>query len=365
MKVNLAKTKIVVFRKGGFLKACEKWKYGTEGIEVMNCYKYLGLHFTTRLSLTRTVGELANKAKIKTSQIFRCLWKLGQVPRDVFFKIYDAQIVPILLYGSELWGYQRFEQIEKAHLFACKRFLNVGWQTPNKMIYGDLCRYPMYITSAIRCIKYWIRVVNLPEDRLPKKAYRMLHHLQNSGKKTWAYHVSQILCANGFQDVWDQGNVGDLSAFICLFRQRLISRFHQEWSDSVSTSERFEFYASFKTLFVTEKYFDCEQLRCFREAYTRFRFGISPINVHKLRYKSGILPRHLLCPVCKHEIEDEAHVLFSCQGYDDLRSNFQVFSQHDEGDVAGLMNACDEESVKQLSKYLYNVFSKRKDYILP
>ena len=107
--------------------------------------------------------------------------------------MYDAQVLPILMYGAELWGYQRFEKIEKAHLFACKRFLNVGWQTPNKMIFGDLGRYPMYITSAVRCIKYWFRVVNLPRERLPNIAYRMLLHLQGFGKKNWVI-MSRYYC---------------------------------------------------------------------------------------------------------------------------------------------------------------------------
>ena len=83
--VNLSKTKIIVFRKGGFLAAKEVWRYGDEEIEVVNSYKYLGLYFTTRLSLTQAVGDLAAKAKIRTSQILKCLWRLGNIPRNVFF----------------------------------------------------------------------------------------------------------------------------------------------------------------------------------------------------------------------------------------------------------------------------------------
>ena len=140
--------------------------------------------------LQQAVGDLAAKAKIRTSQILKCLWRLGNVPRNVFLKMYDAQTLPILMYGSELWGFQQFSVIEKAHMFACKRFLNVSVQTPNKMIYGDLGRYPMFITSAIRCVKYWLRITNLPDERLTKKAYNMLLYLQDLGKKTGAYQVS-------------------------------------------------------------------------------------------------------------------------------------------------------------------------------
>ena len=69
MTVNMYETKIIVFRKGGFLGANEIWRYRNEVIEVVNCYKYLGLHFTTKLSLTQTVNELATKVKARTAQL--------------------------------------------------------------------------------------------------------------------------------------------------------------------------------------------------------------------------------------------------------------------------------------------------------
>ena len=56
----------------------------------------------------------------------------------MFFKIYVAEILPVHMYGSEIWGYQQFDAKEKAYLFACKRLLSVGLQTPNAMVLGDL-----------------------------------------------------------------------------------------------------------------------------------------------------------------------------------------------------------------------------------
>ena len=79
MTDNMSKTKIIVFRKGGFLAANEVLRYGDEEVEVVNSYKYLGLYFTTKLSMARAVGELGAKAKVRTSQILKCLWRLGNV----------------------------------------------------------------------------------------------------------------------------------------------------------------------------------------------------------------------------------------------------------------------------------------------
>ena len=41
MKINLDKTKILVFRNGGQLKEIEKWFYNGNPVEVVSFYKYL------------------------------------------------------------------------------------------------------------------------------------------------------------------------------------------------------------------------------------------------------------------------------------------------------------------------------------
>ena len=49
MKLNLSKTKIMVFRNGGILRHTEKWFYQGVEVEVVSIYKYLGIYFTPRL----------------------------------------------------------------------------------------------------------------------------------------------------------------------------------------------------------------------------------------------------------------------------------------------------------------------------
>ena len=62
LNVNKGKTKIMVFRKGGFLSRREKWFYDGEEIEVVNrCY--LGFTFTTLLSVNIGTEHLVSRAK--------------------------------------------------------------------------------------------------------------------------------------------------------------------------------------------------------------------------------------------------------------------------------------------------------------
>ena len=54
-------------------------------------------------------------------------------------KIFDSQIQPIILYGSELWGLDRnaTTHCEAVHLMGLKRFLGVDKKTPNDLVYGE------------------------------------------------------------------------------------------------------------------------------------------------------------------------------------------------------------------------------------
>ena len=46
MKINLEKTKIMVFRRSGKIRKDEAFYIGEKLIEIVNCYKYLGIFFT-------------------------------------------------------------------------------------------------------------------------------------------------------------------------------------------------------------------------------------------------------------------------------------------------------------------------------
>ena len=74
--VNLEKTKIVVFRNGGYLARAERWYYGSELVSVASSYKYLGLKFTTKVCLNRISEDSVVRAKKGTVEIFKVLWDI-------------------------------------------------------------------------------------------------------------------------------------------------------------------------------------------------------------------------------------------------------------------------------------------------
>ena len=172
LTVNLDKPKVMVFRKGGYLAAKERWFWDDQKLEVVNTYKYLGLFFffsSTEHSFTAAMEDIA----------IRVEKKIGCNSPVIFSKLFDAQIAPTLLYAAGIWGYKMHEQIERVHLFACKRFLHVRNKTPID-VYGELGRYPLFIPATVRFVKYWLKLLGQTDNLYSKKLYRMLLEMQVS-----------------------------------------------------------------------------------------------------------------------------------------------------------------------------------------
>ena len=79
-------------------------------------------------------------------------------------------------YGSEIRGLcNAANECEKVHLYALKKYVNVDLKTPNDLIYNEMCRWPITINSTINCIRYWLKLFQMDNFRLPRKAYDSLY----------------------------------------------------------------------------------------------------------------------------------------------------------------------------------------------
>ena len=363
LMVNLNKTKIMVFRKGGHLGKYEKWFYKGKEIEIVNNYKYLGFTLTTRLSFDSALDDFTGRAKGRVVEIMRTMWSLGNMEYSVFFKLFDFQIKPMLLYAAEVWGLTRFRSIETVHMFACKRFLNVSIKTPNTMVYGELGRYPLYIDSTISAVRYWFKLQNMLLCRLPKQAYVMTKNRitgctgDKNERHNWAFLLKKCLDFCGFSEVWINGGVGNEKMFLKIFKERLVDCYKQDWNGKLNNSERFQTYRSFKSLLQPEKYLQDITISKFRIAFSRFRLGVNDLNANK---RFGI--HSCACPFCA-KVENEKHFLIECSKYDELREKF-IFRYYKNTHVPALPFLLQNENTfitRAVGMFIYYAFKVRAE----
>ena len=72
------------------------------------------------------------------------------------FKIFDTKILPILLYGSEIWFSHPSVDIEKVHNQFCKYVLRLPIYATNVFARSELGRYKLEVFKYLKAIKYWL-----------------------------------------------------------------------------------------------------------------------------------------------------------------------------------------------------------------
>ena len=358
--INMEKTKVVVFRNGGFIAAHEKWMIGDIKLEVATQYKYLGVTLSTKLCTNTILSDLVTRAKAASIQILRSLRKLTVVTPDVLFRIFDAQVQPILLYGSEIWGNYECKRIETVHMFVMKWFLNVAARTPNVMIYGDTGRYPLGINTQLRLVKYWLKLLKMDHDRYPHQVYTAMLNSVDS-HFNWATGVKSILRKYDFEREWDSQLVQNETSFLKSLKNRIIEKYRNDWRNSIQSSVRYSFYKLVKVDHSTEPYLYALDKRVFRDALIRFRMGISDLFVHKYRYST--FPFVNLCPLCMEKEEDEVHFLLYCPATNDIRIQYLLkYVQFDAFDpLLNIFLNNDVCAIRNIATYLYKAFRRRAE----
>ena len=131
--------------------------YDSVVMPVVHVFEYLGVLFSTKLSFTAPCCDLSSKARYAALCIMKRLRMLYNNSLELFLKLFDSQVQPIAQYGTELWGLDiAAVHCGEVHLFALKKFLGVEMRIPNDLIYGETNRYPLFVNSAVRRIRYWL-----------------------------------------------------------------------------------------------------------------------------------------------------------------------------------------------------------------
>lgn len=90
------------------------------------------------------------------------------LPIDLQLHLFDHTILPILLYGCEIWGYQNTKIIERMHNQFLTYITKLRKSTPIYMLCGELGRYTVEITIKTKMIGFWISIVTSSNAKISK-----------------------------------------------------------------------------------------------------------------------------------------------------------------------------------------------------
>ena len=151
MKVNAEKTKCFIFSRGRPFVDIHFSLNGSE-IEIVNEFNYLGILLNRTGNFNKAITKQAEKAKQAMYEVLK-RGHTHTLSVECQLELFDKMVKPILLYGSEIWGFSKYiEYLEKRQLRFCKLLLKLKSSTPYYMIYGELGRLPIEIDVKIRMV---------------------------------------------------------------------------------------------------------------------------------------------------------------------------------------------------------------------
>jgi hypothetical protein len=158
------KTKIVILSKSK-VRTDYNFTYQNEKVDAVEEFKYLGVLFNYNGSFVKFKKYLYDYSH---NAMFALIRKCRQhtLPIDIQLDLFGRLVVPILLYGCEIWGFENVAIIEKLQLKFLKYVLGVRPSTSTCMVLGKTGSFPLHISIKMRMMSYWVRLVNTPEIRL-------------------------------------------------------------------------------------------------------------------------------------------------------------------------------------------------------
>jgi len=314
IKINVEKTKIVVFSRGKIRKK-PVFSYNDTPIEIVDDFVYLGTLINYNGKSNKTKKRTCDQASKAMFSIIGKARKLN-LPVEIQMHLFDSVVLPILLYGCEVWGSQQVRDIERVHLKFCKMVLGLSQYTSSAMVYGETGRVPLIITIKTRIVAFWHKLLTTLSPKLSCSMYHLLFQVVNNGlgESKWINFVQNILDECGLSYIWlNQAtttkdiNTDWLKAKI---KMSLTDQFTQQWHDMINTNDNCETYRNFKSNITMEKYLLCLPFKA-RNLISKFRCKNFKLPASPTIYYDPNVPNKI-CTLCNQYIGDEIHYLLYC-----------------------------------------------------
>lgn len=385
LRVNLKKTKIMIFNKSGKLLPL-LFNYGGEPVETVRSYTYLGIVFSICGSFRQAIDHL-------TQQAHKALFKLKQVGTQqsitTSLKLFDVLIMPIIRYCSEVWSPYLAKGInannlmslsdklpaEKLHTKFCRFLLSVNKKATNAAVRAELGRRSILPDLLCHSVKYWMALCNHHPNALVYSAYLESHSLDRKNVVSWACHIRTICCHFDMSDLWhNQGTLYKNKALYDL-RVRIYDQYDTNWTQYVGRDDsKLRTYKTFKPGTYMENYLVTIKSSSMRRELTKLRISAHRLNIELGRYTRPKTPvENRKCDYCKHSVESEIHFVMECPLFKTERETlfqeleaFTVFPTLTPAEqfvfIMSYHNG-DTEVLKHVLKFVNSAVEKRKRHL--
>ena len=150
--------------------------------------------------------------KLKQNKLFSLIRKTRQLNLtfEVSVELFERLIIPILLYGSEIWGYEDPKQLQTTFNNIMRKFLRLHKTTPMCMINGELGLKEISEYIENRMINFWCNIATGEESKFSTIMYKWTKTLYDKNDKQIKDYKYKSLWIDKIKTILDKIEMSDL-----------------------------------------------------------------------------------------------------------------------------------------------------------
>ncbi|UYV69946.1 hypothetical protein LAZ67_7001291 [Cordylochernes scorpioides] len=200
MTLNESKSKIMVFRNGGKPSNKDRWFRNDKPITITSRYTYLGFPLTPTITTNHLANYFKGKSLTAINATHPLLIKSKAKSINLSTKLFDTIVRAVLMYAAPLWATEHKDLLDSIQDIFIRRFLNLPRYTPGYIIRLETGRISLSVTALKLTLKYWLRVLNMSSDRLPRICFNRTRELSNASGTPIGFikKLTNLLNNNGY-----------------------------------------------------------------------------------------------------------------------------------------------------------------------
>ena len=331
MVINVDKTKVMVCRKEEDREVPPSFHLGSQEIEMVESYKYLGLHFHYSKGLGGSAEHRLAAAKKATFALQNKCIKTGIHNPLILCGLFRTIVMPVMFHGAQVaFPFWTKAQVDEADLLFkryMKTALGVPANTPDYFVYGEISQFPISLYPIGWVIKYWNKIWSDSHQS---------HLTRSVVEEDWKKRFSSGLLSSWVSRTWgmfiqlkgsNRLELGDSNDRLIPREKEQIHNLRNEYQDAweqqgEAESSYHQWYRQLRPDWRADKLVWVSD-KSLRIILTRFRAGC-------FQLKAG--PRHghqnhgdvLTCPCCLDGHETLSHFFFECEAYAHLRNRWNI-----------------------------------------
>lgn len=345
MQVNLSKSAIMIFRRGGRIAEKEKWFFHGEVIPITKEYNYLGVKLTSKLSFKQHIENRNVLAKNSINATWCTFLSKNKIKLSAKWKLFLAVTRAIQSYAAQVWGNSLFDEVDKIQLYFLKRVLHLPSNTPSYCILLETNVPSFHLYTLQLHLKYIFKTLfEYDDNRLPHILSKKILEKQIF----WVEEISNLAQKLNITCNWGTSNKREWNRNIISIIENLHdSNIRTLWERAHQSTRLY-------------KELDHNNAR----SYLNDNTGIYKIMwIMKARCDLIYLgsQRDLNCTLCNlNELEDITHFLGKCPILKRIRQRFFGKYSLNRDEIIDILNGVGPSGYNNLFKFITGAIEYRK-----